>query len=101
MRGMDFIIKTRKAGYRPAHVVLDFMPYDAENLPNWLQIEKNDSPELTDLRPLVGLVVTVFGPSVGIAERWGRAVMAANAKTVLIAPLDEPGRIARLEGVDQ
>lgn len=101
MRGMDFIVKARRAGYRPVHVVLDTMAYDAELLPNWLQVEAGDVPELADLRPLVGLIVTVSLPTVQQSERWARAVMAANAQTVLIVPVKGDCRIARLGGQDQ
>lgn len=101
MRGMDYIIVLRKSGYRPAHVVLDTMDYDRELLPNWLQVEASDVPELADLRPLIGLTVTVSLPTQRQSERWARAVLAAKAHTVLVAPVQGDGRIARLEGQDQ
>ncbi len=85
MRGMEYIVKLRKAGYRPDHVVLDHTQ-QTECLPNWLQIEPDDRPELLDLRPLVGLVVTVALETIERCKRWEAPLVAAKVRTLLLAP---------------
>lgn len=99
MRGLDRIIDMRRRGLKPAAVTLFPWTPGPIDYPTWVHWEPNDIPELTDLRPLVGLFVAVTGDC-DIAKRWGRAAARAGAWSVLT--LDGQNmRALRLEGVDQ
>ncbi len=100
MKGMDYIISLRENRLQPALVILDTRPYESDLTPDWLQVEPHDVPELIDLRPLVGLTVAIAMPTAEECEPWVKAVMAADADTVLVSPHDGPTSTRRLVGVD-
>lgn len=108
MRGLDHLITLRRKGVRPPAIVLQDGPYEADVLPNWLQLEPGDVPELTDLRALVGMIVSVHGRDAGMVERWARAAVQAGASTVLTMYYAGSGEAMqaahgtlRINGVDQ
>lgn len=108
MKGLDRLIAMRRQGFRPLAVVLDESLYDSQNLPNWIQYEKTDVPELTDLRSLVGMIVSVHGKDQDTVNRWSKAVLTAGATTVLTMVYSWRGEwfkaqheALRVNGVDQ
>jgi hypothetical protein len=98
MRGLDRIAAVRRRGLRPIDVVIEpLYPCDIE-LSDWIQYEPSDIPELTDLRPLVGLWVSVMGDG-EMAERWARAACKAGASDVVTVGRSS-GIEMRRNGVD-
>ena len=90
MRGHEALLTLRRNGQRPAHVTLqahDGRPYawwlTAELMPfPTVQIEPGDTPELLDLRFVVGLPVIVDCDDAQRLERLADAVHAAGALKV-------------------
>lgn len=80
MRTLEPIAALRRKGYKPAHVVLTDT---RTQLDCYVHYERNEAPELVDLRPLIGLFVTVEGTDAQMVERWAKAAMQAQANTVL------------------
>lgn len=98
MRGLDRIAALRRRGLRPVDVVIEPLhPCDIE-LGDWIQYEPADIPELVDLRPLVGLWVSVMGDG-EMAERWAMAACKAGASDVVTVGKSS-GRELRRNGID-
>lgn len=105
MRGMDNLIKMRRAGHKPCMVWLELMP-----MQKWthhftskpgasvdLHLEQSDivSIQTADLRALVGLTVSVNGADCPETEKVARACFAAGAKVVhaIFYDLTNPYRV--------
>jgi hypothetical protein len=101
MKGLDRITAIRRRGFRPPCVTLWPHQHCQVDDETWLHWEPKDVPELMDLRPLVGLFVTVMADGEE-ADRWARAAMKAGAKTVIAvgSGLLAKGGDYRLNGLD-
>ncbi len=92
MKGMDKIIGMRMRGQNP---ILVFVDTDDETgvLDRWLNdtdpastnvwVEAKDNPKTLDLRPLVGLQVSITGRDADRVEAVRQAVEAAGARRVV------------------
>jgi hypothetical protein len=98
MRGHDLLIKLRLKGFRPALVELTVdRPMPAWYWREWhtevphvpvqarILIDQNDSPELLDLRFVVGMSVKVEGDNPARVARAYDAALKAGAKRVISA----------------
>ena len=99
MKGLDRIIEMRRRGMSPITVTLFPLTPSPVDFPTWIHWEPTDVPELTDLRALIGLFVSVTG-SDEMAKRWAKAAMKAEASSVVILDGKEM-QVLRLGGVDQ
>lgn len=82
MKGLDRIASIRRRGFRPPCVTMwKYRPCQVDD-ETWIYWEARDIPELIDLRPLIGLFVTVMADGEEGA-RWAKAAMKAGASTVI------------------
>ncbi len=100
MKGMDKIIDMRMRGQNP---ILVFVDTDDETgvLDRWLNdtdpastnvwIEGKDNPRTLDLRPLVGLQVSITGRDADRVESVRQAVEVAGARRVVGAVVSGRG----------
>lgn len=106
MRGLDYIAQMRRLGFKPSYVTLQPLSYEKELLPLWVKYEPGDMPETHDLRPFVGLFVTVMGDDAELVDRWVKAAMKAGAHTVMSHLYTDPVKASevwrehRLYGLD-
>lgn len=108
MKGMDRLLAMRRQGVRPPAVVLCDGRYESDLLPNWIEYQASDVPELTDLRGLIGMIVSIHGKDEELVKRWASAAMNAQAATVLTMIYSWRGEAfkaqhgaLRVNGVDQ
>lgn len=90
MRGMEYIVSARRAGFKPDHVTLGLPGIGLSSgalMAGQVLLDDGDRHESTDLRPLYGVrvVVMALAGNYEAAEAWARAVCKAEARHVGIA----------------
>jgi hypothetical protein len=80
VKGVNQIIAMRVKGIAPVMLVLtDNAPVDDKTV----QYERQDNPATTDLRFVVGLLVSVEGEDATVVKAWAAACTKAGASRVI------------------
>jgi hypothetical protein len=89
MKGADRIIAMRCNGVKPVNLAFtDARPADGATV----QYEPKDNPATTDIRFVIGLLVTVDGTDEKTVKAWAKACADAGAERVIWTLFDDRGQ---------